>query len=311
MTVDRPDRDGARPDRDGAQPHRDSWSLLDGAPAEWDGPRPDARRPGQDGWAGAPHAGASSASSASFASFAPSAPEDPEDPEDPDDLDRAFGPDTASVGTRTPGQRVRRATGIGIGVIGVAAVIVVVLGVIIGSVQNGVGGIFPRPDAALDQFGADAARLDGVQDVGDRDQTKTSFASYQVQSTVRLAPDLSDAERTAVVAALSAAADEASGNGVTVFAVADLGALEVGVSPDADATAKRLELARALDEIGGVTGVRCAWGQQGPSDDPAAQAMTVETVGTGVVREAILTKASEAAQRVFPGATVTAVAPGA
>lgn len=301
MTVDRPDRGDARPDGsraagDRLRPDGASWSLLDGARSE-----PDERRPGHDGWDGAPRAGWDAGPRAGAPSVS----------EDPDDLDRAFGPDTASVGTRTPAQRVRRATGIGIGVVGVAAVIVVVLGVIVGSVQNGVGGIFPRPDAALDRFGAEAQRLDGVQDVRDRDQTKTSFASYQVQSTVQVAPGLSDTERAAVVADLSAAAAEASGNGVTVFALADLGELEVGVSPDADATAKRLELARALDDIGGVTGVRCAWGQQGPSDDPAAQAMTVETVGTGVVREAIVTKASEAAQRAFPGATVTAVAPGA
>lgn len=226
-----------------------------------------------------------------------------------DDLDRAFGPDTASVAVRTPAQRVRRGAVIGGGVLVVVAVIAVVLSTIIGSVQNGVGGVFPRPDTALDRFGAEARQVDGVRGVDDRDQTKTSFASYDVVSTVQVSPDLSDPERTAVVGALSDAAADVGGNGVTVFAVADLGELEVGVSADAAVTSKRLELARQIDAIGGVTGVRCAWGDDGPSDEPGSQTVVVETHGTGAALGAIVAKATQEAHAVFPGAAVTSTGP--
>jgi len=226
-----------------------------------------------------------------------------------DDLDRAFGPDTESVAVRTPRQRLGRGGLIAIGVVVTAGVIALVLVTIVGSVQNGVGGVFPRPEAALDRFGSVAGDVEGVQRVRSDEPTKTSFASYDVQSTVAVAPTLSDAERTAVVDALSAAADDASGNGVRVFAVADLGALEVGVSGDGDATGKRLALARKLDTIGGVTGVRCAWSDDAPSDDPGAQTITVETVGTGDALGAIMEQAKQDAHAVFPGATLRSAPP--
>jgi len=226
-----------------------------------------------------------------------------------DDLDRAFGPGTESVAVRTPRQRLGRGALIAIGVVVTAGVIAVVLVTIIGSVQNGVGGVFPRPQAALDRFGSVAGEVDGVQRVRDDEPTKTSFASYDVQSTVAVAPTLSDAERTAVVDALSDAADDASGNGVRVFAVADLGVLEVGVSADGEATGKRLALARQLDAIGGVTGARCSWSDDAPSDEAAAQTITVETHGTGNALGAIMAKATQEAHAVFPGATLESAAP--
>ena len=228
---------------------------------------------------------------------------------DPDDLDRAFGPGTASVPVRTTGQRVRRSALVGVGVVLTVGVIAVVLLTIIGSVQDGVGGVFPRPQAALDRFDSAAGQLDGVQRVEDGEPTKTSFASYDVTTTVIAAPTLSDAERTAVVDALSDAADEASGNGVRVFAVADLGVWEIGISADGSVTDKRLALARQLDAIGGVSGVACSWDDQGPSDDSAAQTITVETRGTGRALGAILAKATQQAHAVFPGATITSAEP--
>ncbi|MDR6171704.1 hypothetical protein [Curtobacterium sp. SORGH_AS_0776] len=228
---------------------------------------------------------------------------------DPDDLDRAFGPGTASVPVRTPRQRVRRSALVGVGVIIAAGVLAVVLVTIIGSVQNGVGGVFPRPDAALDRFGSAARDLDGVEGVRDAEPKKTSFASYDVESTVTVSPTLSDEERTAVVDDLRAAAKAASGNGVRVFAVADLGALEIGVSPDERTTEQRLTLARQLDAIGGVSGVRCSWSDGGPSDEPADQAITVETIGRGAALDAVVAKATQEAQAVFPGATVSAERP--
>jgi hypothetical protein len=228
---------------------------------------------------------------------------------DPDDLDRAFGPDTASVPVRTGRQRVRRSALVGVGVIIAAGVLAVALVTIIGSVQNGVGGVFPRPEAALDRFDTAARSVDGVSDVRDEDPVKTAFASYDVESTVSVSPTLSDEERTAVVGDLRAAAKEASGNGVRVFAVADLGALEIGISTDAKTTEQRLTLARRLDAIGGVSGVRCSWGDGGPSDEPADQAITVETIGRGAALDAVVAKATQEVQAVFPGATVTAERP--
>jgi len=226
-----------------------------------------------------------------------------------DDLDRAFGPGTASVATRTPAQRVRRSAVVALGVVLVTGVLAVVLLTIIGSVQNGVGGVFPRPTAALDRFGSTAKGLSGVERVTDAEPRKTSFASYDVESTVAVSADLSDAERTALVDALSAAADDASGNGVRVFAVADLGEVQVGVSADAKVTDQRLELARELDAIGGVSGVRCSWGDGGPSDDPADQTITVVTHGTGNALGAIVAKATQETHAVFPGATVESALP--
>jgi Flp pilus assembly pilin Flp len=232
-------------------------------------------------------------------------------PTDADDLDLAFGPGTASVPVRTPRQRLGRISLIGVGVIVTAGVIAVVLITIIGGVQNGVGGVFPRPQAALDRFGSVADHLDGVQRVRNEEPTKTSFASYDVLATVAVQPTLTEPERTAVVDALSDAAQDASGNGVRVFAVADLGTLEVGVSADGEVTGKRLALARQLDAIGGVSGVRCSWSDDGPSDEAAAQTITVETRGTGNALGAVVAKATQEAHAVFPGATVESAVPGA
>ncbi|WIB12716.1 hypothetical protein [Curtobacterium sp. MCPF17_052] len=71
--------------------------------------------------------------------------------DDDDDLDTAFGPDTASIRSRSRPERVRAGTAIVLGVIGVAVVLVVVLGVILSGVQRGVGGRVPaargRPGA--------------------------------------------------------------------------------------------------------------------------------------------------------------------
>jgi Flp pilus assembly pilin Flp len=232
---------------------------------------------------------------------------DPTD--DDDDLDRAFGHGTASMAVRTPRQRVRRSALVGVGVVIAAGVLAVVLITIISSVQNGVGGVFPRPDAALDRFGSAARDVSGVQRVTDEKPKKTSFASYDVESTVTVSPGLPEAEQTAAVDALAAAADDVSGNGVRVFAVADLGEVQVGVSADVAVTEKRLDLARQLAAIGGVSGVRCSWGDAGPSDDPADQTITVVTHGTGNALGAIVAKATQETRAVFPGATVESALP--
>lgn len=227
-----------------------------------------------------------------------------------DDLDRAFGPETSSVPTRSGAQRVRRGALVLLGVVVAAGVLIVALSTIIGSVQSGVGGVFPQPDAAQARFAAAAGALDGVRSVDAGDTQKTGFASYDVTSTVTVDPDLPAEQQDAVVADLSRAAERTAGNGVHVYAVADLGKLEVGVSADRDVTTRRLAVARQLLAIGGVRGVECGWGTANPTDDPGSQQMTVRTIGRGQALAAVMAKASHAAEEAFPGSTVTAARPG-
>lgn len=223
-----------------------------------------------------------------------------------DDLDRAFGPDTASVPVRTTPQRVRSWSLLLAGVVVVAVVLVVALSTIIGSVQSGVGGIFPRPDATLADFTDRARTIDGVAGTATAEPTKTSFASYDVTATVSATPGLADAARTDLVDRLSAAAADASGNGVHVWAVADFGDVEVGVSPSDRRTEQRLALAWEIRAVPGVQEVHCLWATGGDSrsDEPSGQAVTVETAPTGVDQRAVQTRVADAVHEVFPDATV-------
>lgn len=227
-----------------------------------------------------------------------------------DDLDRAFGPETANVQTRTMGQRARTWLLIGGGTVVVAGVIALVLGTIIGSVQTGVGGAFPRPDLALDRLDDRLADVPGVTEVLHHPAEKTGFASYDAIATITVDPSLDAAARTDLVETLSRATDSAGGNGVRVVAIADLGALEVGVSDSLTVTAKRLVLADTLDRIGGVTAVRCSWERGGtPSDRAADQAIVVRTPGRGAAVPPIVARVTEETQKVFPGASVEVIAP--
>ncbi|MBT1546403.1 hypothetical protein [Curtobacterium aurantiacum] len=224
-----------------------------------------------------------------------------------DDLDRVFGPETASVPTRL---RTRTWFVIGASTLAVAAVIAVVLGSIIGSVQNGIGGVFPNPDVALDRFDDRVADLPGVLGVRHHAASKTAFASYDAVATVRAEPTLDRGARRDLVAAISRAADEAGGNGVRVVAIADLGNLEVGVTGAGAVAAKRLALADALDRIGGVTEVRCSWERGGDaSDDDGDQAVVARTPGRGAAVPPIVARVTEETQKVFPGADVQVLAP--
>ncbi len=226
-----------------------------------------------------------------------------------DDLDRAFGPETASVQTRTMGQRARTWLVIGGSTVLVAGVIALVLGTIIGSVQNGIGGVFPRPDMALDRLDDRLADVPGVTEVRHHRAEKTGFASYDATATITADPSLDAAARTDLVDALSRATDSAGGNGVRVVAIADLGTLEVGVSDSRAVTAKRLVLADTLDHIGGVTAVRCSWERGGtPSDRAADQSITVHTPGRGAAVPPIVARVTEETHKVFPGASVEVVA---
>ncbi|MCS6565509.1 hypothetical protein NYS48_09295 [Curtobacterium flaccumfaciens pv. flaccumfaciens] len=227
------------------------------------------------------------------------------DPSD-DDLDRVFGPETASIPTRT---RARTWFVIGGSVLVVAAVIAVVLGSIIGSVQNGIGGVFPRPDVALDRFDTRVDDLPGVIEVRHHAPAKTGFASYDAVATVRADPSLDRAARRDLVAAISRAADESGGNGVRVVAIADLGSLQIGVTGAGEVAAKRLALADTLDRIGGVTAVRCSWERGGdPSDTARDQSIVVRTPGRGAAVPPIVSRVTEETQKVFPGADVQVIA---
>lgn len=229
---------------------------------------------------------------------------------DDDDLDRAFGPDTASVPLRTTPQRVRSWTLLVAGVIVVAVVLVVALSMIIGSVQTGVGGIFPRPDATLAAFTSRAQTIPGVAGTSTAEPVKTSFASYDVTATVTAEPGLADSARTDLVGRLSAAAAEASGNGVHVWAIVDFGDVEVGVSPSDRRTEQRLALAWEIRAIPGVEEVHCLWAAEGEgrSDEPAAQTVTVETAATGIDQRTAQTQVTEAVHKVFPDAAVQVAA---
>lgn len=223
-----------------------------------------------------------------------------------DDLGRAFGPDTASVPVRTTPQRVRSWSLLLVGVVVVGIVIVVALGMIVGGVQSGVGGVFPRPQAALDRFVAQARSMEHVTAVQGAGPTKTSFASYDVTARVSADTTLDQAEQARLLDDLSGAADATGGNGVDVWAVVDLGSADVGVSASRERTQQRLVVARALAGTAGVQQVRCMWAahDEGRSDEPADQAVSVETAPTGVDVEAVRTQVTDAVHRVFPAATV-------
>ncbi len=112
-----------------------------------------------------------------------------------DDLDRAFGPDTASIATASTGQRLRRGTVITLSFVAAGVVIAVVLSTIVGSIQTGVGGVFPRPQAALDRFRTAATEVAGVRGVRDEETTHDSLAAYRVSAVVDAAPGCPTASR--------------------------------------------------------------------------------------------------------------------
>ena len=170
--------------------------------------------------------------------------------------------------------------------------------------QDGVGGVFPRPEAALERFSTAVSAIDGVREVRDGTSEKRAFAAYDVTATVVLADDAAPVEQTAVVRAVSAAADDAGGNGVRVSAVVVAGTLSFGVTADSVLSTQRLDVARTVAEIGGVVAVRCSTGAERTAEDPALQRVEVVTGGTGAALDAVVATASERAHGVFPEATV-------
>ncbi|WIB25003.1 hypothetical protein [Curtobacterium sp. MCSS17_015] len=226
--------------------------------------------------------------------------------DDDDDLDAAFGPDTASVPTRTRPERLRAWTAVVLGVVAVAVVIVVVLGVILSQVQRGVGGVFPRPEADRRAFVAAASALPGVADVDTARTEKTSFAGYDVTAVVHAEPDLPAADRRTLVTALSTAAADSSGSGVRIWATLDLGPVQVGVSDSPETSQRRLELADGLAAIGGVVAVDCTLAARsgGRSDEAGAQQVVVTTTGRGVAFDAVAAAAEAVGADVFPGVQV-------
>lgn len=227
-----------------------------------------------------------------------------------DDLGRAFGPDTASVPVRTTPQRVRSWSLLLVGLVVVAVVIVVALGMIVGGVQNGVGGVFPRPQAAGDRFVTQAQTMDHVTAASADEPTKTSFASYDVTARVSAETTVDPTAQTALVDQLSASAAATSGNGVTIWAVLDLGTADVGVSRSRERTEQRLSVAQAVTGTAGVQQVRCVWvaSDTGRADEPADQRVTVVAGPTGVDVEAVRAQVTDAVHRVFPAAEIQVTA---
>lgn len=228
---------------------------------------------------------------------------------DEDDLDRAFGPDTASVARPSTRQRVRRGSVIAVSVVVVGVVLALVLATVVGSIQTGVGGVFPRPQAALDRLQSLAADVDGVQGVQDGRTQKRSFAGYDVTAVVIAAPGLSAGRQVDVVRALSAAVDQADGSGVRIGVEVRFGTVRVGVTRDAATSGRRLTLAQSLATIGGVSGVRCSWSADGPSDAPADQQVLIVTAGQGNGLGAVMAVATERAHAVFPDAVLSSTKP--
>lgn len=226
-----------------------------------------------------------------------------------DDLDRAFGPETASVTTASTGQRLRRGTVITLSFVAAGVVIAVVLSTIVGSIQTGVGGVFPRPQAALDRFRTAATEIAGVRAVRDEETTRDSLAAYRVSAVVDAAPGLSHGQQVDITRALSAAAADADGNGVVVSAEVRFDTMVIGVTTDAEVTRQRLEVARSVAGIGGVVAVRCDWATDAPSDDTAAQRVELVTAATDVALAAITDVAQRATHDVFPDAGVSARQP--
>ncbi|WP_146244234.1 hypothetical protein [Curtobacterium sp. MCBD17_032] len=226
--------------------------------------------------------------------------------DDGDDLDAAFGPDTASVRTRTGAERLRAGTLVLLGVAVVAAVLVLVLGVILSQVQHGVGGVFPQPDADGRRFATAAAALPGVATVDAPRTEKTSFAGYDVTAVVHAEPDLPAADRRALVTAVSTASADSSGSGVRIWVTLDLGTVQVGVSDSPETSQRRLALADRLDAIGGVDAVTCGFADDSGarSDDAGAQRAVVTTHGEGAGFAAVAAAAEALGADVFPGVQV-------
>jgi len=231
-----------------------------------------------------------------------------------DDLDRAFGTETGAVATRSGPQRVRSWGLLLVGVVLAAGVIVVVLGLILSSVQNGVGGFVPRPEQSAAQFTTAVRDVSGIASAKTAEPTKTSLISYDVVTAVQADSDLSNARRAELVRQVSAAAALSASTGVHVYALTDFGDVVVGVSGSPDVSADRLAVAEDVKAIGGVLRVHAVWNTDGEdggrSDDATAQRVIVETAGTGVGLAAVDHAAKEIVLKTFPGATVETAVPG-
>lgn len=234
--------------------------------------------------------------------------------EEDDDLDRAFGTETGAVATRSGPQRVRSWGLLLVGVVLAAGVIVVVLGLILSSVQNGVGGFVPRPERSAAQFTTAVRDVSGIASAKTADPTKTSLISYDVVSAVETDRDLSRARRAELVRQVSTAAASSGSTGVHVYALTDFGDMVVGVSGSSEVSAQRLAVAEDVKAIGGVLRVHAVWETDGDdgsrSDDAKAQRVIVETAGTGVGLAAVADAAQKIVLKEFPGATVTTAVPG-
>ncbi|KQO64810.1 hypothetical protein [Curtobacterium sp. Leaf261] len=243
-------------------------------------------------------------------------PADDDEPMDEDEaLDREFGLDPHVVAPRTARQ-VWRNVLLTFGIVVVAAIVVVTtLSLTLQSVQNGIGGLFPQPGAALQRFEDRATALPGVDTAEDLDQRQTEiFTGYDVIALVRADTGMADQDQAALVRSLSAAAGTESGQGVQVLAEAQFGDLRVGVSRDDALSTQRLAVGQQLAAMGGVDAVTVSWQvpEKGSIEDTAAHQRVEVTTTAGDEQLATVTNdVTNAVHAALPDAAVEVTRAGA
>jgi hypothetical protein len=203
-----------------------------------------------------------------------------------------------------------------IGIVVVAGLVVVTtLSLTLQSVQNGIGGLFPQPGAALARFEQRAIAMNGVDGARDLDQRQTEiFTGYDVIALVTADAALSDADQAALVRSLSAAAEDESGQGVQVLAQARFGDLRIGVSADDALSTKRLAIGQQIAAMGGVDAVTVSWmtPAKGSIEDTAGRQRVRVTTTVGDDQLPTVTNDITSAVHVaFPDAGVVVTRAGA
>ncbi|MFZ7088730.1 hypothetical protein [Curtobacterium sp. RRHDQ10] len=214
-------------------------------------------------------------------------------------LDREFGLDPHLVAPRTGRQLVRNVVVTSSITLVAAAVVTGTLFVTIQSVQNGIGGLFPQPGAALVRFEEHAARMSGVTSTADLGQRQTQgFSGYDVEALVTADPALSDEDQATLVTALSDAAQQDSGNGVQVLARVRFADITVGVSADTALSRRRLVAGQQVAAMGTVDAVSVAWQttESGAVADSAAH--QIARVRTNVGDDQLATVTAEVTDTV-------------
>lgn len=226
-------------------------------------------------------------------------------------LDREFGLDPHLVAPRTRRQVVRNVVLTASITIVAAVVVAGTLFVTIQSVQNGIGGLFPQPGAALTRFEHHAEAMPGVESTRDLDQRQTQiFSGYDVTALVTADATLSDEDQAALVSALSDTVERDSGNGVQVLARVRFADLTVGISADAELSRQRLTAGQQVAAMGGIDAVSLGWSSPGKAavDDSAKHQVARVTTTVGDDQLAAVTAGvTSAVHATLPDAQVVVV----